>query len=196
MSFKENFERGEKENLDYDESAFYYFCLAMLMIVLVPATYYMLIQPVLFGEFSINTELKNCKCDNCTSRLTKRKALYRFSWLNAGFTMKLAIIVFGWFLCYTCFAVVKDIEPLRTFIPNELLGVAVDATVPQVKKAYRMLSREKHPDKNPDNPEAVNEFIQITKAYTIMTDPKARDNFLKFGNPDGKGAFAVGIALP
>ena len=29
-----------------------------------------------------------------------------------------------------------------------------------------------------------------------MTDPKARENFLKFGNPDGKGSFAVGIALP
>ena len=29
-----------------------------------------------------------------------------------------------------------------------------------------------------------------------MTDPKARDNFLKFGNPDGKGSMAVGIALP
>mmetsp|Transcript_42275 Transcript_42275/g.64811 ORF Transcript_42275/g.64811 Transcript_42275/m.64811 type:complete len:88 (-) Transcript_42275:1245-1508(-) len=29
-----------------------------------------------------------------------------------------------------------------------------------------------------------------------MTDEKARENFLKFGNPDGKGSFAVGIALP
>ena len=29
-----------------------------------------------------------------------------------------------------------------------------------------------------------------------MTDPKARENFLKFGNPDGKGSFAVGIAMP
>lgn len=58
------------------------------------------------------------------------------------------------------------------------------------------MSREKHPDKNPDNPHAVNEFIQITKAYTILTDDKARENFLKYGNPDGKGSFAVGIALP
>jgi len=29
-----------------------------------------------------------------------------------------------------------------------------------------------------------------------LTDEKAKENFLKFGNPDGKGAFAVGIALP
>jgi translocation protein SEC63 len=62
--------------------------------------------------------------------------------------------------------------------------------------AYRQLSRTKHPDKNPDDPNAVNEFIAITKAYTIMTDEKARDNFLKYGNPDGKGSMAVGIALP
>ena len=41
--FKENFERGEKESLDYDDSAFYFFGFAMLMLVLIPATYYMLI---------------------------------------------------------------------------------------------------------------------------------------------------------
>ena len=56
---------------------------------------------------------------------------------------------------------------MKTFIPNEILGVSTEATVAEVKKAYRKLSREKHPDKNPDNPEAVNEFIQITKAYTV-----------------------------
>jgi len=106
------------------------------------------------------------------------------------------ILAFFWYLCYQCFDIVKDIEPLKTFVPHELLGVASDATAAQVKKAYRKLSRVMHPDKNPDNPEAVNEFIQITKAYTIMTDEKARDNFLKYGNPDGKGSFAVGIALP
>jgi translocation protein SEC63 len=110
--------------------------------------------------------------------------------------LKVLILALGWYLCYNCFDIVKDIEPLKTFIPHEILGVAADATPGAVKKAYRKLSREKHPDKNPDNPEAVNEFIQITKAYTIMTDEKARDNFLKYGNPDGKGSFAVGIALP
>ena len=78
----------------------------------------------------------------------------------------------------------------------QILDISKDASVDEIKKAYRKLSREKHPDKNPDNPQAVNEFIQITKAYTILTDEKARENFLKYGNPDGKGAFAVGIALP
>ena len=64
MSFKENFERGgEKENLDYDDSAFYYFGMAMLNMVLIPATYYLVVKPVLFGESPINWRLKNCQCD-------------------------------------------------------------------------------------------------------------------------------------
>lgn len=99
--------------------------------------------------------------------MKKKAAEFRFSWLNKWFIMQFMVLSFMWYLCYLCFDVIKDIEPLKTFIPHELLGVATDATPSQVKKAYRKLSREKHPDKNPDNPEAVNEFIQITKAYTV-----------------------------
>lgn len=87
--------------------------------------------------------------------------------MNKWFFLRFTFVAIGWLMCYQCFDAVKDIEPLKNFIPHEILGVAPDATVPQVKKAYRKLSREKHPDKNPDNPEAVNEFIQITKAYTV-----------------------------
>lgn len=168
----------------------------MLMIVLIPLTYIMLIKPVLFGETRINYSIKNCKCDICTKKMAERAKVYQFSWFNKWYAIKAIVLGIMWIGCIQCALVVKDIEPLKTFIPNEILGVEADATVAQVKKAYRRLSREKHPDKNPDNPEAVNEFIQITKAYTILTDEKARENFLKYGNPDGKGSFAVGIALP
>jgi preprotein translocase subunit Sec63 len=99
--------------------------------------------------------------------MKKRSKLYKFSWFNTWFVVKLVFISFLWFLTYQCFDVVKDLEPLKTFVPNEILGVEADATVAQVKKAYRKLSREKHPDKNPDNPDAVEEFISITKAYTV-----------------------------
>ena len=58
--FKENFERGEKDNLDYDDSAFYYFGLALLLLFMVPATWYMIISPIIYGEISINTQIKNC----------------------------------------------------------------------------------------------------------------------------------------
>lgn len=197
MSFKENFERGGgDDNLDYDDSAFYYFFLALLLIILIPATWSFILRPMIFGDFWFNSSLKNCKCEYCEQRMQKRVKAHSMSWLNGWFVIRLAILLVMWYAAYVCFDTVKDIEPLKTFIPHEILGVESDATPAQVKKAYRRLSREKHPDKNPDNPEAVNEFIQITKAYTIMTDEKARDNFIKYGNPDGKGSFAVGIALP
>lgn len=166
--FKENFERGDKDSLDYDDSAFYYFSVAMLTIVLVPTTYVMLIKPVIFGDdLSINYSIKNCECETCVKRMQTRASKYRFSWFDRYFLFKLLALGFLWFVCYQCFDIVKDLEPLKSFVPNEILGVDTDATVAQVKKAYRALSREKHPDKNPDNPDAVNEFIQITKAYTV-----------------------------
>jgi len=158
-NFKENFERGESDALDYDDSAFYYFGLALLLIALIPATYQIVIKPIFYGEISINFSNKNCKCNICEQRMAKRAALYRFSWLNKRFMVQTMILAFLWYLCFECFNAVKDIEPLKTFIPHELLGVEQDAKVSTVKKAYRKLSREKHPDKNPDNPEAVNEFI-------------------------------------
>lgn len=42
-----------------------------------------------------------------------------------------------------------------------------------------------HPDKNPENPNALEDFLKITKAHWILTDPVARENFLKFGNAEG-----------
>ena len=99
-----------------------------------------------------------------------RSSLYRFSFFNKWFLFKLLTLAYLWYLCYQCFDVIKDLKPLKNFIPHEILGVEEAATKGTIKKAYRKLSREKHPDKNPDNPEAVNEFIQITKAYTVSSE--------------------------
>ena len=65
----------------------------------------------------------------------------------------------------------------------------------EVKKAYKKLSLEWHPDKNPD-PEAKKIFFRLTKAKEILTDPKKYDNFIKTGDPDGKGSFKMSVALP
>lgn len=157
--FKENFERGEKESLDYDDSAFYYFGLALLTVSAIPMTWHFILYPIMYGDMNINHRLNNCNCYLCNERMAKRSKKYRFSWLNTWFVIKLVFVAFIWFLSYQCYEIVKDIEPLKNFIPNELLGVETDATIAQVKKAYRKLSREKHPDKNPDNPDAVEEFI-------------------------------------
>ena len=54
-----------------------------------------------------------------------------------------------------------------------LLNVGKDATAEEIKRAYRKLARELHPDVNPD-PEAQNQFKEITAAYEVLSDPEKR----------------------
>ena len=60
------------------------------------------------------------------------------------------------------------------FDPYEILGVEYEAPTNKIKKAYRKLALELHPDRNPNNPEAAAKFIRIYKAYECLTDEKAK----------------------
>ena len=54
------------------------------------------------------------------------------------------------------------------------LGVPPDATIAQIKKVYRKLARQHHPDTNPGDPGAATRFKTITEAYEVLTDPARR----------------------
>jgi DnaJ-class molecular chaperone len=64
--------------------------------------------------------------------------------------------------------------------PYDVLGLTRDATADDVKKAYRKLAREHHPDKGGD-PE---KFKKVQEAYEVLSDPEKRQNFDRFGTPD------------
>jgi molecular chaperone DnaJ len=57
------------------------------------------------------------------------------------------------------------------------LGVKKDATAAEIKKAYRTLAREHHPDKNPDNAAAEAKFKDVSEAYDVLSDPKTRAEY-------------------
>jgi len=57
------------------------------------------------------------------------------------------------------------------------LGVARGASEAEIKKAYRKLAKELHPDKNTDNPNATERFSQVTRAYDILTDKDKRAQY-------------------
>ncbi|KAF8975092.1 hypothetical protein BGZ46_009434 [Entomortierella lignicola] len=72
-----------------------------------------------------------------------------------------------------------DASPLETEL-YDILGVSPDATAAQIKKNYRALALQNHPDKNPD-PDAHAKFQKISEAYQILSDPKLRSDYNMYG---------------
>jgi curved DNA-binding protein CbpA len=83
--------------------------------------------------------------------------------------------------------------------PYQTLGVARGASEADIKKAYRKLAKELHPDRNTNNPKAAERFAQVTSAYDLLTDKDKRARFDRGeidgdGNPTSPFGFGGGVA--
>lgn len=68
-----------------------------------------------------------------------------------------------------------------------ILGVSRDADIETIKRAYRRLALQYHPDRNPGNKEAEERFKEITEAYEVLSDPNKRRQYDLFGTTSGIG---------
>jgi molecular chaperone DnaJ len=71
--------------------------------------------------------------------------------------------------------------------PYTTLGVAKTATDEEIKKAYRKLARQYHPDRNPGDAQAEERFKELQGAYDLLSDPEKRKQYDTFGAGGGVG---------
>jgi translocation protein SEC63 len=185
--------------LEYDNSAFYYFSITLLTIYLLPGYYYLLKE--LWLAFvrgasksdgtAARTALEKDKASKIRGRVQGLARLRHWTFLANLTTLVLATALF----VYLINLVISDGE-VSTFDPYQILGIEMGSSVAEIKRQYRKLSLKFHPDKNVGSKVAEEMFMKIAKAYEALTDETSKENYEKYGNPDGKQSLEVSIGLP
>lgn len=176
---------------EYDESGgkFYYFLLSVYALILIPATYWL---------WPKNEKRKTVSHPEDTSNFAPCRHKHQLLHANEpnrrrrGSIIKIGLVV-AWIILLVLAYRVSLIEiEHKEYDPFAVLDIDREASINEIKRAYRVLSKTHHPDRGGD-PE---QFKEIAKAYKTLTDEEARENWIKYGNPDGPGVTHFGIALP
>jgi len=186
----------------YDEEGHLwpFFIFTLSLIVTLPLTY------VLFNQSRdpaaafkrVKTDYKHDQTPLIETLRKQDKRKDRKIWLFLFVVAGWAVIGYMLYLIKTTEAPVQ-----KLWNPYDILGISESATPKIIKSTYRKLSLKFHPDKvkvDPSKNETMEDlnsrYVEISKAYQALTDEDVRENFIKYGNPDGKQGFSINIALP
>ncbi|KAK0264459.1 hypothetical protein B0A54_13845 [Friedmanniomyces endolithicus] len=189
-------------NYDADAQFFPFFVLTITALITLPLTYTLLRKPSDASSSKAAQHIPstyqpdNALIIDLQRAKQKRKEMRLKRMLTAGA---------GWLLmAYMAYLMAVTARNAPTiWNPYDILDVGLSASEKQINSRYRRLSVTMHPDKRQPNPalnetaEMVNdEWVEIVKAYKSLTDEDVRNNYVMYGNPDGKQSTSFGIALP
>ncbi|CAG8545108.1 3927_t:CDS:10, partial [Cetraspora pellucida] len=139
-----------------------------------------------------------CSCNVCKAREIWVKSQKKTSITDR--INKTAIgVTIGWiFFAFLAYKIATTSVIVEIWDPYEVLGIREGELLDTIKKRFKELSRQWHPDKAPFDKkiEYEEKFINISKAYQVLTNEETRKNYEEYGHPDGKQAYSLGIALP
>jgi translocation protein SEC63 len=184
--------------LQYDDSAFYFVALSFISIYLVPS-WYTIIRKVKVAFFTSDEDIGAISRTSAEEKKAAdlKKTSRGFKTMNSpGFIVNFIITIICSAIFLWLYISVQSDGEVNSFDPFSILNVDSGAELKEIKKAYKKMSLKYHPDKNPNNPAAEAMFMMVAKAYEALTDPTAKENYEKYGNPDGKQSLAVSIGLP
>jgi translocation protein SEC63 len=183
--------------LEYDNSAFYYFMIASCTVYLIPSTWHV------FKKLSFL--MSNRKVDVGTARSSVEQKKYERleeeqrnskAGMSTPFIANMVATICTWVMFFYLISLVWNDHEIASFDPFAILGIEAGAKMRVIKRAYRALSLQYHPDKNKGDAHAEQMFMKIAKAYEALTDEDAKANYEKYGNPDGRQSMEVSIGLP
>ena len=184
-------EKNNSENPD-DDSSFYTFLAGILIVFII--YYFISICKKIFYKIPFDeNQYINCHCSKCIKRIKEYNLKIKRKNINSNLFINILLFEF---LLYLFIACCQKVQKKEIFDPYEILEVSQTDQISKIKKSYKKLSLKYHPDKNIGDKSAKEKFMQINKAYKILTNEKAKENFYKFGNPDGPGILTLGLALP
>lgn len=195
------------QNYDYDEASttWPFFVLTVLFVAVTPVTLIELYRLIVgdSSDKSSSSEWSQLH-EKYTSEEVRK---YRLANKKKRSKKGIYFITVGWVLISMLIYHIRSNDAIyqiaaAAFDPYELLGVTLSSTDKEIKSAYRKLSVKFHPDKlskdlNEIERTAMEEqFVMINKAYKALTDEITKENYRKYGHPDGPQSTSHGIALP
>jgi len=170
--------------LEYDDSAFYYFCMTMLSFYMLPGTYYLVFKqllPALLPRTDAGL-VPRTEAERCKAKQLKEEARSSNKLMSCGVITNAVLLTLTYALfVFLVLRVWNDAE-IAQFDPYAILEIATDAEDRTIRKAYRSLSLKWHPDKHSAGEDeqrllADKNFKDIGEAYSVLSDPTKKQRY-------------------